>query len=179
MALVSFPFTLQEQDVIPNLLQQILTKELATLMMMCNVAHRAECDKHSKNDIWKVLPPYFKEGRLHFQKDTDAVYAAAHDRQRFELWADIENNPDDPETYYVALSVVEEHYRLKWRDLMGNNYADPFMPQKYTSAFQSAGITGPFPGFRRDPHDQTEVHNMWLVGIREVIVRGGGGRRAE
>lgn len=173
MGLISFPFTLQECDVVPNLLQLILTEELPKLIVKCNLAYRIECHNRSKEDIWKVLPPYFKEERLRFQKDTDAVYAAVYDRQRFELWIDIENNPADVSTYYVAISAVEEHYRCKWRDIQGSNYADPFWPQKYACAFQSAGIRGPFHGRRRDPKDigNQEVDNLWLEGIRERLAR--------
>jgi hypothetical protein len=169
MALLSFPFGLQEKDVKPNLLQLILEDELAKLIVKCNLAYRAECERHSNDDIWKILPKYFKAERLNFQIETDAVYAAVNDKQRFELWKDTENNPAEKSSYYVAISVVEEHYRCKWRDIQGNGFAEPFWPQKYASAFAEAGIEGPIHGRRRDPRDVNgqEIGNMWLEGIRE------------
>ena len=99
MAIITFPFSLQERDVVPNLLSQILDKELPTLIVKCNQAYRATCEQHNQDDIWKVLPEYFKNERLRFQKDTDAVYAAVFDRHRFELWKDIDNNNDAYESY--------------------------------------------------------------------------------
>ncbi len=109
---------------------------------------------------------------MRFQIKTDAVYAAVNDKQRFELWTDTENNPAERSSYYVAISVVEEHYRCKWRDIQGTTFAEPFWPQKYASAFAQAGILGPFLGKRRDPRDvQTaEVDNLWLEGIRERFI---------
>jgi hypothetical protein len=73
------------------------------------------------------------------------------------------------ESYYVASSVIEEHYRQKWRDLMGNNFAEPFTPEKWASAYQSAGIDGPIHEMRRCPILKVDVTNLWCLGIRERL----------
>ena len=53
---------------------------------------------------------------------------------------------------------------------MGHSYADPFQPEKYASAFQSAGIDGPFTDRRFCPNLRQEVTNQWCVGIRERVL---------
>ena len=168
MAIITFSYSLQERDVVPDLLKKILQNELPALIVKCNQAYRITCDTYRQDDIWKVLPPYFKKERLQFQKDTDAVYAAVFDKKRFELWSDHANPEGAYETYYVAQSVIEEAYRLKWRELMGNSYAEPYTAEKYAQAYQSAGIDGPIHGIRLCPKIHIEVTDMWCVGIREV-----------
>ena len=169
MAIITFGFSLQERDVVPDLLKRILARELPSLIIKCNQAYLSVCETSRHEDIWKVLPPYFKKERLRFQKDTDAVFAAIYDTSRFELWRDREN-PDEPmDSYYVAAAVIEEHYRQKWRDLQGNNFAEPFTPEKWASAFQSAGIDGPHHERRRCPVLRVEVANLWCTGIRERV----------
>ena len=167
MAIITFGFSLQERDVIPDLLKRILIKELPSLIMKCNQAYLSICETSRHEDIWKVLPSYFKNERLRFQKDTDAVYAAIYDSHRFELWSELENPQEPQESFYVASSVIEEHYRQKWRDLMGNNFAEPFTPEKWASAYQSAGIDGPIHDRRRCPVLRVDVTNLWCLGIRE------------
>jgi NOL1/NOP2/fmu family ribosome biogenesis protein len=169
MAIITFGYSLQERDVVPDLLKRILCKELPALIMKCNQAYLGTCETSRQDDIWKVLPPYFKKERLRFQKDTDAVYAAVYDSQRFELWSELENPEEPMESYYVASSVIEEHYRQKWRDLMGNNFAEPFTPEKWASAYQSAGIDGPIHEMRRCPILKVDVTNLWCLGIRERL----------
>ena len=169
MAIITFGYSLQERDLKPDLLEQILERELPTLIVKCNHAYRSICESRRDEDIWKVLPPYFKHERLRFQKDTDAVYAAVFDAQKFERWEATPNNPEPYDSYYVAFSSIEEHYRQKWRELMGNSYADPFQSEKYASAFQAAGIDGPFFGKRWCPVVRAEVTNQWCTGLRERV----------
>lgn len=168
MAIITFSYSLQERDVVPDLLKRILQNELPALIVKCNQAYRIMCDTHRQDDIWKVLPPYFKKERLQFQKDTDAVYAAVFDKKRFELWSELSKPNDEYESFFVASSVIEEAYRLKWRELMGNSYAEPYTAEKYAQAYQSAGVDGPIHGSRICPKIHIEVTDMWCIGIREV-----------
>jgi hypothetical protein len=167
MAIITFPFSLAEKDVVPDLLARILEKELPLLIVKCNQAYRSTCEQHRQQDIWAVLPDYFKHERLRFQTDTDAVYAAVFDKSKFDLWKDAEGNGEPYDSFYVPLVVIEDHYRLKWRDIMGNIYADAFLPEKYASAFQAAGIDGPVTDRRMCPRLRQEVTNQWCIGIRE------------
>jgi phage/plasmid-associated DNA primase len=168
MAIITFSYSLQERDVVPDLLKKILLQELPALIVKCNEAYRMTCETSRHDDIWKVLPQYFKNERLKFQKDTDAVYAAVFDTTRFDLWSARPNQSEPYEAYYIASSTIEEAYRHKWRELMGNLFAEPFTAEKYAAAYQSAGIDGPIHGTRTCPELQTEVEDNWCVGIRQV-----------
>lgn len=168
MAIITFSYSLQERDVVPDLLKRILQNELPALIVKCNQAYRMACEMYRQDDIWKTLPGYFKKERLQFQKDTDAVYAAVFDKKRFELWSEQENPTSAYDTYYVAASVLEEAYRLKWRELMGNSFAEPYTVEKYAQAYQSAGIDGPIHGTRTCPTTHLPMIDMWCIGIREV-----------
>lgn len=174
MAIINFPFSLQERDVVPDLKENIIRTELAKLIVKCNVAYRSECNRHRRCDIWKILPQYFKDERLRFQKDTDAVYAAVFDANVFELWVSVEDNPEDLETYYAPLSAIENHYRQKWRDLRASNYPDPFTAEKYQSAFAQASLFVE-PGSRMDLETRLERWDIWVVGIRAVCAARGQG----
>lgn len=167
MAIITFSYSLQEKDVVPDLLEKILRDELPSLIVKCNTAYRSMCEQRRDEDIWKVLPGYFRNERLRFQKDTDAVYAAIYDGNKFERWAATDNNPEPYDDYYCAFSAIEDHYRVKWRDIMGNSYAEQFNDQKYSSAFQAAGLDGPFYQHRLDPKDKIVISNMWVLGLRQ------------
>lgn len=64
IAIINFPRTVQERHIVPELKEKIFQLELAKLIVKCNVAYRSECNTHRKCDIWKILPPYFREERL-------------------------------------------------------------------------------------------------------------------
>ena len=167
MAIISFTYSLQERDVVPDLLKKILQRELPALIVKCNQAYRITCETSRQHDIWKILPPYFKNERLNFQKDTDAVYAAVFDAQRFDLWSKRQKPSEPFESYYVQVSLIEDAYRNKWRELMGSMFAEPFTPEKYANAFQSAGIDGPIHCKRVCPVLGNPVEDMWCIGIRK------------
>ena len=165
MAIITFAFSVQERDAQPDLLRRILQKELSKLIVKCNVAYRISCEQHKGADIWNILPPYFKSERLRFQTDTDAVYATVFDSGAYELYQRSTTQSEQREDWYVRLDHLEASYRLKWRDLMATSFPDPFTPEKYASAFESAGIT--VSGEAKLCPDLNALREgPWAVGIR-------------
>jgi hypothetical protein len=79
---------------------------------------------------------------VRLQKDTDAVCAAVHDSAMFELFIEKEAADESlRKSWYVPFPLLELHYRQKWRDIQASSSPAPFTAEKYTSVFESAGLS--------------------------------------
>lgn len=137
MALINFRYKVSDKDSDPNLQQNILDQELAALIVKCNIAYRDTADRHQREDIWKILPKYFKEERRGLQRDTDPLYAAIWDDRRYHL---VVRDGGDPQEIYIPFTELLEDYKLRWRDIRATQFPDDLSADRYGTAFEDAGL---------------------------------------
>jgi hypothetical protein len=164
MVIINFPFSVQEKHASPELLTRILQQELPSIIAKTNIAYRRTCAENAFCDIWKILPSYFKMERLRLQKDTDAVYAAVYDATMFELFIEKEAADESLKmSWYMPFSLLELHYRQKWRDIQASSSPDPFTAEKYAPVFESAGLSA---GSAVLWYHNEQTKDVYVFGIR-------------
>lgn len=85
----------------PALPARIRTRELAALLVKCNVAYRTYMASLGRSlDIWAVLPGYFLDGRRAYQSQTHALTHFLED-----LPPDLEFGPED--TTFLPLDDID------------------------------------------------------------------------
>ena len=94
------------------------------------------------------------------QRDTDPLYCAVWDEHSYEL-ASRDDVPRD--VCFMPFEEFDQDYKRRHRDLRGNNFADPLVPDKYGAVFHEAAIDVVFDV--RSYNDQ-ERRDKWLIGIR-------------
>ena len=137
LAVMNFRHGIADRDSEPGLLEEILTKELGALVVKCNAAYLAAARDHRRQDIWSVLPPYFREERRGLQKDTDALFNVIWDETTFDLAL---RDKKPAKEYWTPFEVVEEAYRSRWRDVHGTMFADALTADKYATPFADAQL---------------------------------------
>ena len=167
----NFRFSIADKDSNPALLQEILAEELAALIVKCNAAYRLTAEEHQFDDIWRVLPKYFKEERRSMQRDTDALYSVIWDDSLFDLA--LRDGAPDASAYYVPFAVVEEEYKARWRDVHSTMWPDALTSDKYSSAFAEAKLqvrTATLPWGAEAAHQ-----DRYVFGLRRRARPGAGG----
>jgi hypothetical protein len=161
LMIVNFRYTISNKDSRPDLLQEILKTEMAALIVKCNTAYRYAAARHAKEDIWKVLPKYFADERLHMQRESDPLINALYDTTAFELWDHHQDlNYDE---FYLLFDQFESEYKNRHRALRGNSFADPLIDDKVTVPFKEAGISKCHCTRKVNEVDKTD---WFLLGIR-------------
>jgi hypothetical protein len=136
----TFRHSINENDSKPNLLPNILRTELAAILVKANIAYRDAASRYAADDIWRVLPVYFKQERLSLLRDTEPLFTAIYDTSIFELAKTQPNSSELHDQWYCLLSEIEDAYRNAWRQLRGNSQPDLFIPDKYGNSFHGAGL---------------------------------------
>jgi len=140
MAVLNFPFSVRADDAVPDLLQLILERELAALILKCNCAYREICEQHAGSDIWKIMPQYFKEERKRFQMETDPLFGVIHDGSLYELYKTTRSANAAREDFYVPFEQILNDYKLRWKDAKGGTHPEELTPEKYGQCFEEAGL---------------------------------------
>lgn len=160
LAIFSFNYTINEKDSDPDLLQRILKEELAMIIIKCNTAYRDMADRHRGEDIWHLLPDYFRKERLALQRDTDPLYCAILDENTFEL---ARRDKIPLAECYMPFDDFEAEYKRRHRDIRGNNFPDALNQDKYGQAFWEHALE--VVTDTRMYADQ-ERQQKWIIGIR-------------
>ena len=161
MAIVSFRNAISDKDSDPELPKRIIEGELAALLIKCNWAYLETAERHRGQDIWKILPPYFKEERLGMQRDTDPLMAVLHDYVTYELASKAGVHPEE---CFMPFEDFEADYKRRHKDLRGNGFADALIEDKYDAPFKEVGVTV-WSG-TRTYEGQPREHTTWLLGIQ-------------
>jgi hypothetical protein len=159
LAIFSFKFSISDKHSDPELLQRILTKELSALIVKCNCAYRSVAFSSANQDIWKLLPDYFKVERRSLQRDTDPLSSALWDESYYSLAT---RDKLERDTCFMPFEEFELEYKRRHRELRGNNCPDPLVPDKYGTAFSEAGVDTE--DSEKTYEDQTRTQK-WLIGI--------------
>jgi hypothetical protein len=170
LAIFGFKYTISDKHSDPDLLNRILTNELAALVVKCNVAYRNTAWRHQGEDIWYFLPAYFREERRSLQRDTDPLSNAIWDQMYYEL-ACRDKTKDKSQEYldtefFIPFEDFEVDYKRRSRDLRGTQYADPLVPDKYGSAFSEAGLEV-FVGEK--VYKDVARNEKWILGMRQRV----------
>jgi hypothetical protein len=136
MAVINFIHRIREKDSNPDLLQTILDEELAAIIIKCNMAYRDKASRHEGEDIWKILPQYFKDERRSLQRLTDPLVATIWDEVKYELHQGVGDYAD----FFILFDTFEGDYKRRWRDLKANSYPDALNVDKYNGPFADAGL---------------------------------------
>lgn len=159
LALVNFSFSVQDQDSKPNLQSDIIKHELGALLVKCNMAYREQADIKKGQDIWKILPEYFKHQRKQLQIDTDPLMAAIYDSTIFERKA----------TGHVAFHDLKKEYHQKWKQIRNNNYPDQLTEEKWLPAFKEAKLELCWKKMVDPALGGGEARlDHWVLGLRRV-----------
>ena len=168
IAIFNFKQFVNPADVNPEL-ELLLKKELATLILKCNIAYIHTTTINRGKGIWEILPEYFKNERRILQISTDVVTAAVHDKTKFKLWIDIPNNPEERNEWYVKLNEIEEAYVCHWRSMRGTHYPEPFTAEKYETCFNEAALDCiEDDRINYDNPDLDVETGIWVIGIKKV-----------
>jgi hypothetical protein len=167
LAIFGFKYAISDKHSDPELLQRILTIELAALIVKCNSAYRDAATRHEGEDIWKILPAYFRDERRSLQRDTDPLSNALWDDSYYELAS---RDKIDRETCFMPFEEFENDYKRRHRDLRGNSCPDPLVADKVGSAFHEAGVDQVF---GEKTYLDVPRKEKWLVGIRPRKVNAG------
>lgn len=134
LAVINFRFPIASRDSNPNLVKEIVSEELAALIVKCNIAYREMARAKRGQDIWKILPEYFRYQRRILQVDTDPIWATLFDPSLFSI------DSGDQSGSYVPLETFFREYVGKWKQLRGNNFAVPLTEDTMASALQEANL---------------------------------------
>lgn len=160
LAIFSFNFKIADKDSNPELLKHILTEELAALLIKCNAAYRDMADRHRGEDVWGLLPEYFRKERLSLQRDTDPLYCTIWDERSYELAM---RDGIDTQICFMPFEDFEQDYKRRHKDLRGNNFPDALVRDKYGAAFEESGLEVVLDV---RTYNDSERKERWLVGIR-------------
>jgi len=156
LAIINFSFTIAEKDSNPNLLDLILNQELGALLIKCNIGYREQADIKRGQDIWKILPPYFKHQRRLLQIETDPLWSTIWDHNLFE----------HVPTGYVSYHDFQKEYALKWKQIRGNPFPEYLTDDKLGPALKEAKLERAWQK-RVDPGTGGEARtDHWILGIR-------------
>ena len=159
LALFNFSFRVKDKHSKPSLQSEIISQELGALLVKCNMAYREQADIKKGQDIWKILPDYFKHQREQLQIETDPLMATIHDATIFELKAG----------GLVALHDFKKEYALKWKQIRGNPYAEQLTEEKWGPVFGDLGLELVYQK-RVDPAlggSEARLDN-WILGLRRI-----------
>ena len=156
LAIINFVFPISEKDSNPNLLDLILNQELGALLIKCNIGYREQAEIKRGQDIWKILPPYFKHQRRLLQIETDPLWSTIWDLNLFE----------HVPTGYVSFSDFQKEYVLKWKQIRGNPFPEHLTEDKLGPALKEAKLERAWqkrvdPGAGGDARTDT-----WILGMR-------------
>jgi hypothetical protein len=156
LAIINFVFPISEKDSNPNLLDLILNQELGALLIKCNIGYREQAEIKRGQDIWKILPPYFKHQRRLLQIETDPLWSTIWDLNLFE----------HVPTGYVSYSDFQKEYALKWKQIRGNPFPEHLTEDKLGPALKEAKLERAWqkrvdPGAGGDARTDT-----WILGMR-------------
>jgi hypothetical protein len=156
LAIINFVFPISEKDSNPNLLDLILSQELGALLIKCNIAYREQADLKKGQDIWKILPPYFKHQRRLLQIETDPLWATIWDLNLFEHLP----------TGYVSYHDFQKEYAQKWKQIRGNPFPEYLTEEKLGPALKEAKLERTWQK-RVDPALGGEAKSdFWVLGLR-------------
>ena len=156
LAIVNFIFPISEKDSNPNLLDLILNQELGALLIKCNMGYREQAELKKGQDIWKILPPYFKHQRRLLQIETDPLWATIWDTNIFEHLP----------TGYVAYNDFQKEYVQKWKQIRGTGYPEYLTEEKLGPALKEAKLERCLQK-RVDPALGGEAKSdFWVLGLR-------------
>jgi hypothetical protein len=156
LAIINFVFPISEKDSNPNLLDLILNQELGALLIKCNIGYREQADIKRGQDIWKILPPYFKHQRRLLQIETDPLWSTIWDHNLFE------HIP----TGYVSYSDFQKEYALKWKQIRGNPFPEHLTEDKLGPALREAKLEQAWQK-RVDPGTGGDARtDTWILGMR-------------
>lgn len=161
LAIFGFKFGISEKHSNPDLQRRIEEEELAAIIVKCNEAYRDVAARHRGEDIWRILPSYFKDERLSLQRDTDPLCAIIWDDAMFELAS---RHGVPCKEYYMPFEEFEMEYKRRHRDLRGNIPADPLSPDKIAQPFSEAGIEVLKPCTKM--YNNSLRTERFLIGIR-------------
>ena len=162
IAIFSFNFKIADKDSNPELFKHILGQELAALIIKCNAAYRDMADRHRGEDVWGLLPEYFRKERLSCQRDTDPLYCTIWDDFSYELAS---RDGIDTQTCFMPFEEFDQDYKRRHRDLRGNPFAEALVQDKYGAAFEEAGIDVVVD---ERTYNDSKRKEKWLVGIRPI-----------
>jgi hypothetical protein len=160
MAVVNFRYRILEKDSNPELLRRIVNDELAALIVKCNAAYRHAAACHYREDIWNILPSYFKDERLTMQRDCDPLVNLIWDSHKYEL-ASQTRTPSGQ--YFMPFADLETDYHERHKKIRQSMFPDPLNADKYMAPFHDAGLSV--------VDDERQYHgvltrNRWVLGIR-------------
>lgn len=156
LAIVNFAYSISEKDSNPNLLDLILSQELAALLIKCNIGYREQASIKKGQDIWKILPPYFKHQRRLLQIETDPLWATIWDDNLFHHTA----------TGYVLWLDFLKEYVQKWKQIRGNPFPEQLTEEKIGAAFKDAKLAREWLK-KVDPGLGGEAKmDDWVLGLR-------------
>mgnify|MGYP000458331077 CR=1 FL=1 len=161
----NFIHKIKDNDSKPDLLNDILKKELAALIFKCNVAYRDTCNRHKNMDIWRILPQYFKDERKALARLSDPLCATIWDDNMFEVHSKVGG---EFESFYITMDDFEQHYNMMYRKIRSGSFPDALTVDKYSGAFTDAGIMVRICTKRVDGMEKSDTY---IIGIRH---RGGG-----
>lgn len=162
LAIFGFKFGINEKDSDPTLPTRIVEEEIAALIVKCNEAYRDAAERHRGEDIWKILPPYFREERLSLQRDADPLVATIWDAGSFEL-ATRDGLPHDE--CYMPFGEFEDAYRLRYGQLRGTRTPpEALTHDKISQAFSDAGLD--VQDCACKVYNKTERVERFIIGIR-------------
>lgn len=159
LALFHFSFSVNDKDSKPSLQSDIMKTELGGLLVKCNMAYREQADVKKGQDIWKILPDYFRQQRRQLQIDTDPLMATIYDVTVFEL------KPSG----YVSFHDFKKEYTLKWKQIRGNAYPDQLTEEKWGPVFKDAGLELCYRKLVDPALGGSEARlDHWLLNIRRI-----------
>ena len=171
LAIINFKFPISEKDSNPNLLDLILSQELACLLVKCNMGYREQAMLKKGQDIWKILPVYFKQQRRMLQIETDPLWATIWDLNLFE------HTP----TGFVSFIDFQKEYQTKWKQIRATPFPEHLTNDKLEPALKEAKLTRAM-ALRVDPGLGGDARmDDWIFGLRlrrDIPDNEGGATRA-
>ena len=154
----------------PDLIDQLKARELAALLIKCNMAYLQKAASHGQQDLWSVLPAYFTLERRALQREMDPLIAALHDRTRFEIHAELAKaGPTPPAaSFFVPFEELNAAYEDAFKQIRHTRYVDALTEEKYHSAFQDLGLEVVF-DTREYGHEGPRC-GKWITGMRAAHV---------
>jgi hypothetical protein len=134
----------------PKLFDKIV-HEMPLLLLKCNLAYRHACAEYADEDIWDVLPEYFKNTQRRLKAQINPLVGFLSDPETIEF------GPDR----YIYLKEFQRHYK-DW--LARNNFGRPpkFVPDHYESVFEEYSVAV---AAGKRSWDGEAVTGQWIVGI--------------
>jgi hypothetical protein len=174
LLIINFRYGVNNKDSRPDLLQEILTRELAALIVKCNTAYRNAAQVHSGEDIWKILPQYFHDERRNLLRDSDPLYSTIWDKFHWELFVQAPSgaNFDD---YFALWDDFEQDYKMRFRSMRGTQFVDPLIDDKIAVPFAEAGLRKQACSKNVNGVDRSD---LYILGIRPRRRAAGGAAQA-